>query len=432
MSSELSTRAIQLRLLHIAETCADPSLLLQAGFKLRHPELFDAACSTFGSWEAVLTELIFILRNKELFLQPQEAQHSQELSIHNVDTVPRERSEDAEHPLFGLTTMGELICIPGEELITTHQPVDYPLDTIYGMLQSFTYKGTMSDVFAFTNRGLYYGIIRDFVPSIHNQNHVASLLTRLDVQDGESIQAIATRRELDRKEYRLIHVTQFGKGKATNVKEYTQHYEKQGREAFLLKDGDQPVSVLIGKEFNGLFCASAQGQGIHMDAGELRTMGRKSVGVNVMKLNGEHDRIVSAFLTEGVEQLALITAQGYGKRIAFKEFRRQGRGGSGMQTLRLNTGDSVVSVQPVSPEEDIILTSTQGRVWRLPADWIPEMGRAARGKRIFELRDDEHVLGLSVVPCGGAPQHIHSEGTVSNELESNPVGSVEAVSTEEN
>lgn len=130
-------------------------------------------------------------------------------------------------------------------------------------------------------------------------------------------------------------------------------------------------------------------------------MGRKAVGVNMMKLADDDDEVVAAFLGKNVRQIAVITEEGYGKRVDFKEFRTQGRAGQGMQVLRLDAGDRIAGAAPCNPAEDIALVSTAGRVWRLPASDFALMGRPAKGNPMVELEDGERILSLSALPCGG-------------------------------
>lgn len=404
------------RLLEVGEQVTDASLLLPVGFQLRHRELYNEALEAFGSWEAVLAELVVIMRDKELILNPPE----EPTATTRQDTIAipnREAAPEASEPIIAITTNGTVAALTTEDLPLTHTPQALELDDTAGSLQTAAHLGKENDLFLFSQSGLYFGLLRDFIPNGDALKTGTMQTTRFDMPEGDSIFAALSRRQIEQKGARFLHVTRNGKAKASALSEYSQQYGKQGREAFLLKDDDVPLTVLVGKEYTGLFCASAQGQGIHMDASDIRTMGRKSVGVNVMKLAGSDDEVISAFFTEGVEELAVITQQGYAKRIDFHEFRRQGRGGSGMQVLRLNAGDLVVGVVPLMSQEDLLVTTMMGQVWRLPSALFPIMGRAARGKRILEM-DDDLMIGLSVLPCAGnPPEETPAQETPAEETE---------------
>lgn len=395
--------ATQLRLLAVCEDVEDSSLLLHTGFQLRHPDLYEEALKAFGSWEAVLAEMVLLVRDKEKVLNPEELEAVLNNEVQAPIDINRERADEADQPLYGLSLKGDLFRFEGDELPLTHAPYTPEAEwaTHFGPLATLQYTGRLGDLFVFSKSGLYFGVVHDFLPQASAPTQMASLLRRLDLPEGDSIGAVLARRDMEINNGRLLHVTQKGKGKASALSDFPHMYGKQGKEAFLLKEDDIPIAVLAGKTYNGLFCASAKGQGIHMDAQDIRTMGRKSVGVNVMKLSGSDDAVVSAFLTEGVHQLAVLTEQGFAKRIPFHEFRQQGRGGSGMQLLRLNADDRVVGTVPVDANDDLFLCTNLGRQWRLPAYLFEEMGRAARGKRLFEPQTGETIIGFTRLPCAG-------------------------------
>ncbi len=389
---------LMFRLLEVVESVSDASLLMGVGFKLRHPELYETSIKTYGSWEATLARLVVFVRDKDKLEAQDRSQH---ISEDTVEKVHRERDPAAEHPTWGFTTKGELLSLKAEDLPLKPSPEMFVLPELFGQLCDVTYEGSFADVTVFTRQGQYFGLMKDLVPRVAAIERAHLLHESLDMQANDGPAAVIATHRLRQREDRLIHVTARGKAKATQVREYTPVIGRNGRDAFLLNDGDKPIAVLVGEEFNGLFCASAMGQGIHMSAQDLRSMGRKSVGVNVMKLAGEDDRVVSAFLTDSVREIAVVTADGYGKRISFREFRKQGRGGAGMQVLRLNPNDHVVGVAPCTEMSDLLLITNTGRIWRIPSSTFAIMGRPARGKRVFELDDHEHICSMTVLPCGG-------------------------------
>lgn len=390
------------QLMEVVEQVKDGSLLLSAGFQIRHPELYQNAIKTFGSWEATLARLVLCVRDKDVIPVTKEEEKESEGSDWSAMLAwPRDKNPAADDPLWCISSTGDLVIMEGHKLPLSREPktLDWPVSL--GTLAQAIHVGLGTDVAVFSRKGLYYGVSKELVPPVENVVTAPSVRQRLELQPEDSVVAVIASHRLRNHNDRLLHVTSQGKAKATEVREYPTSIGKQAREAFLLNEGDWPVAVLVGEEVNGLFCASALGQGIHTSAEEIRTMGRKSVGVNVMKLADDHDAVVSAFLTDGVEQLLVMTAQGYGKRISFREFRKQGRGGSGMQVLRLNPHDRVAAVLPCDEHADVLLTTRLGKIWRLPVQGFYDMGRAARGKRIFDLEPDDAILAVSLLPCAG-------------------------------
>lgn len=388
------------QLVEIAEDVKDASLLLSSGFEIRHPELYKEALGTFGSWEVVLAQLVLGFRDKEeLYADAPEVVES----LEGPTFVSREPSEGADDPLWGITMSGDVGVLEPTSVPLTHKAFELDNLEVDAPLQHIVHEGSLTDVTVFSKKGFYYGVMKDLAPRFDQSGQGQNVREWFELEEGDGFCALFPSYKLRNRHDRIIHVTKLGKAKASTVSDFSPMMGKNSREAFLLNEGDTPIAVLIGEDYNGLFCASAMGQGIHMSTQDIRTMGRRSVGVNVMKLAGDEDYVSSAFLTMGVNQVVVVTAQGFGKRLAFREFRKQGRGGAGMQVLRLNPNDHVVGVLPCTEDNDVVLTTNIGRVWRLAAHQFQEMGRSARGKRIFEVGPDEEIIGLSVLPCAGNP-----------------------------
>jgi DNA gyrase subunit A len=87
----------------------------------------------------------------------------------------------------------------------------------------------------------------------------------------------------------------------------------------------------------------------------------------------------------------VVTEKGYGKKSDLKEYRLQGRGGSGIKTAKTTpkTGDLIASMALNGEEEDLIVISQKGQVIRTKISSIPKLGRATQGVRIMRLEEDK-------------------------------------------
>lgn len=312
------------------------------------------------------------------------------------EVVERRVSGAFELPIYVETEDGRFYTLHGPDLEKnskgTYLDEEVPIKALH-------FIGETDTIALFTTSGQYFGLDQRMIPLWDRRHGGRSIRDVLFFAGGESVAAAVTRRAMATG--RVIHITSQGKGKATDAAEFGSGIDRSGLEAFLLKDDDTLVTVVAGSTENTLFCASAQGQGIHFETEELRSMGRKAVGVNLMKLNDEDDAIIGAFLGRNVRQVAAITAEGIGKRVDFSEFRTQGRAGQGMQLLRLNPGDRVAAVAPCNPGDDLAIVTTKGRVFRIPTTDFPMMGRPAKGNPIVELQEDEKIRSLTALPCSG-------------------------------
>ncbi len=362
--------------------------LLEMTVSSHEEALYDAAIGEFGSWDGALAQVIVALTTPR-------AASSSSIKLREEEVV-RKRHAGASDPIFTATTERGFFWIDGDELDITAEPELLPTPGGLGAIDRMWWVGDPDGVFVFSNQGRYYGLITRIVPQWMGESELRPYSNILPQLNRDEFPMLVLSRRAGR-EGRVTHVTRAGKGKASEASELGAMLDQSGREAFLLNDGDVPIAVMHGPDDATIFCASSSGQGIHFEASDMRSMGRKAVGVNVMKLSGD-EVIVNAFHGDGVEQLAVITADGLCKRIWFDDFRTQGRGGGGMQVCKLNGADRVVGVVPCISESDLVITTTHGRVWRTEATTFELMGRPAKGNPLMEMLSGESILGLSVLP----------------------------------
>ena len=108
----------------------------------------------------------------------------------------------------------------------------------------------------------------------------------------------------------------------------------------------------------------------------------------------------------GRPTLLTVCENGYGKRTDMGEYRLQGRNGHG--TINIKTTErngKVVGLKCVTDAEDIVLTTSQGQVMRMPVAAIRTIGRATQGVRLIKLREGDRLVSVEQVPGGeGEPE----------------------------
>lgn len=401
------SQAIIAELLRIAQQEGAQNLLEMSAASL-YPQLYEEAVELLGGWDGALAHALVEALQAQDSAQPSRARATTVLAQEEVSRVV---NEEAEQPLFVRTQNGAFYTVSASALALCAQPT--PLATPHGagVVSGLDFLGEPNGVVVITQQGRYFGIDVRMVPVWDGESLNRRVQDVIHLDAEERIIATLPRAALytssahtamqRRAANRLIHITRDAKGKASLVSDMVYTLDRQGRDAFLLNPGDTPITAMVGPQKNSVFCASALGKAIHFDAADIRTMGLKSVGVNVMKLEDQGDAIVGAFLGEGVTQVAVITRRGVGKRVEFDEFRPQSRAGAGLQLLRLDSGDQVAAVIACEAAKDLAVLTSLGRVVRTPATHFPRMGRPAKGNLILDLFDEEYVVGLSALPCGG-------------------------------
>lgn len=388
----MNAQDIIARIISLAGDDESYDILLEMNVSIQDKALFDAAVEAFDGWDgALVAALREVINNQERQVGVARASTRRPES-----TVERRITEAFEHSLYVMTSEGRYCQMHGSNLPVSEQPEALEASENTGFIKAIDYVRDPDSVFLFSTHGRYFGVDIRMIPNWPGDDR-RTIRDILFLDAGEEIMQTIPRQAMNG---RIIHITRQGKGKATDADELGRQLDKSGREAFLLNDGDTPCAVISGPIRTTVFCASALGQGIHFDAGELRSMGRKAVGVNIMKLGDEADEVIGAFGGDRVKQFAVVTQQGFGKRVDFEEFRLQGRGGAGMQMIRLNPNDFVAAIAVCNPQEDLAVITSRGRVHRMPTTQFQWLGRAAKGTRITELEPGETVVGLSALPCG--------------------------------
>jgi DNA gyrase subunit A len=165
------------------------------------------------------------------------------------------------------------------------------------------------------------------------------------------------------------------------------------------------VRMTQGEE--DLVLVTARGQSIRFKQAEVRPMGLPAGGVAGIKLAGEDDGVIGADATREGGELLLVADNGFVKRTALKEFNVQGRNGVGVTAMRLTGGAVLVSAAVIDPAHDrVVLVNSRGTSKAFKGDAPKRGGRPAVGGRLLKLGDRERVAGVVIVapaPAKPAP-----------------------------
>ena len=95
----------------------------------------------------------------------------------------------------------------------------------------------------------------------------------------------------------------------------------------------------------------------------------------------------------------MVTENGFGKRSDLREYRLQGRGGTGIKTAKITpkTGEMIASMILTGEEEDLIVISQKGQVIRTKISSIPMLSRATQGVRIMKLEEGDRVASATCI-----------------------------------
>jgi DNA gyrase subunit A len=225
--------------------------------------------------------------------------------------------------------------------------------------------------------------------------HLKSLLT---VSPNEDITAIVALKEFTPSRY-LFMGTARGVVKKVQVSEFS-NARTRGVIAINLDEGDKLVSALLTGGEDEVVLISRRGQALRTHEDQVRAMGRSTRGVSGMKLDSDDEltgllRADASEPPEKRERMLILSEYGFGKRVDFSEFSSHGRGTGGQRiyTVTEKTGELVGCVNVLDDEEIMCITS-QGKSIKLKVEGIRVMGRGAQGVRILSIDRPDFVIGV--------------------------------------
>ncbi|MBI2099280.1 DNA gyrase subunit A [Candidatus Uhrbacteria bacterium] len=252
---------------------------------------------------------------------------------------------------------------------------------------------THADMLFFTTRGRVFQLKAYDIPAATRTAKGQALQNFLQLAPGELVSAVLAVPELGENKY-LVMVTKNGHIKKTDISEFAS-VRKSGLIAIKLKGDDSLNWVLPSTGKDDIVLITAQGQSIRFPEKTVRPMGRTAAGVRGIRLKKKADYVVGMDIVEpemvkkNMLELFVLSANGLGKRTNLKEYKAQGRGGSGIKTMNVTakTGEIKAGfVANAKDERDLIVISAKGQVIRLSFASVKVSGRATQGTHLMRFR----------------------------------------------
>ncbi|MCI5892763.1 MAG: DNA gyrase subunit A [Clostridiales bacterium] len=250
-------------------------------------------------------------------------------------------------------------------------------------------------VMFFTNRGRMFRIKAYRIPEAGRQAKGTAVVNLLELAPGESISAMIPIREYTEGKY-LTMCTRNGIIKKTDIMEF-QNAPKGGKIAIKLDDGDELLRVILTNGDTDLFVGTHEGKMIRFNESDVRELGRVSRGVRAIKLEGDDYVVGMSIYREGGKML-VVSEKGYGKKTELSEYKVQSRGGKGCATYKISeTTGKISGIKVVSPDDDIILITSEGVIIRIDSEDISTYSRVTKGVRLMRLADGVNVVTVARV-----------------------------------
>jgi DNA gyrase subunit A len=302
----------------------------------------------------------------------------------------------------------------------------------------------------FTDRGrVHWQKVYD-LPLQSRTSRGRAIVNLLSLKDGEErvTSCLAVREFTD--DRFLIMATRIGTVKKTALSAFSRPM-KGGIIAIKLDEGDELIDVLSVSGDDDVVLATRNGMSIRFSHHDARPMGRPAHGVRGISLS-EGDAVAGMVMADPALTLLTVCEKGYGKRTPFgsavadeseeaaleaevppeaeaeeepaepsaaavespepeegeeaaaysgnQRYRRQRRGGKGLRDIRTtDRNGKVVDIVSVADDDEVIMITARGKIQRVRASDISQIGRNTQGVRIIRLDEGDTLVSLARIPA---------------------------------
>ena len=267
---------------------------------------------------------------------------------------------------------------------------------------------THSYMLFFSTAGKVYRLKVYELPEASRHARGTAIVNLLPLQKGETISAVIATKDFPEDEY-LMFATEQGMVKKTSMDLYDRT-RRDGLIAINLKEGDQLISVRRVAVGEKVIMVSSAGKAIMWSEGEVRAMGRDTMGVKGMTVPADA-HVLGMEIAKPGSDLFVITEKGYGKRTSIDEYPEHHRGGQGVFTITMTDKKGLLSVMKiVKPNDEIMIISEEGVVVRTPVSGISELGRSTQGVRVMNVANKDRVTAVAISSTGKKKRDQKVEG----------------------
>ncbi|MCI8760820.1 MAG: DNA gyrase subunit A [Clostridia bacterium] len=275
--------------------------------------------------------------------------------------------------------------------------------------QIFT-ASTHDMILFFTNKGKLYRLRGYEIPEAGRTARGTAIVNLLSLDAGEKVSAVIPLQNFAEGKY-LLMATKKGLIKKTALKEYDSS-RKTGLQGITLKEEDELIGVRLTDGEDNVVLVTRKGMCITFDEKDVRPIGRVAQGVIGIRLDEEDEVIgMESVISGGKATLLAITENGFGKRTELDEYRVQNRGGKGVITYKITpkTGE-LIGVRIAVEGEDVMLVTNTGTIIRLKVDDISVLGRSTQGVTLMRTNDGGKVVSVETLSNDMQVEEENQEG----------------------
>jgi DNA gyrase subunit A len=247
----------------------------------------------------------------------------------------------------------------------------------------------------FTSTGRVYVEKVYEIPEMGRTARGKSIANVLALQPGEKIAALICVQEFTDKQH-LVMATSSGIVKKTNLSDYS-NFRKGGIIGIKIESGDHLIACALTNGTQEIVLVTSEGMSLRFHEDQLRDQGRATVGVYGIRPE-KKDKVVGAAVVDPKATLLVVGENGVGKRTSFEDYRSQTRGGKGIITMKTTDKTGLVAgAISVKDADEIMMITEKGQMVRTKVKDIRESGRNTQGVYLVRLQKGDRLQGVARV-----------------------------------
>ncbi|MCH8157551.1 MAG: DNA gyrase subunit A, partial [Nitrospinae bacterium] len=258
------------------------------------------------------------------------------------------------------------------------------------VVENLFIASTLDHLMVFTSIGKVHWLKVYEIPDVRRTSKGKSIVNLLHLKPEEKIAGILSIKKFEEGKNVLL-ATERGIVKKTSLMAYSKP-RQGGIIGLTLDEDDRVIAAHLTDGNQDILLVTHKGSSIRFSEAETRSIGRTGRGVRGIRLKDD-DRVVGACVIEPGTAILTVTDRGYGKRTPLEEYPVQGRGGLGVITIKCNEKIGfVIGVEQVTTSDEILVITSDGNIVRMRVDEISIIGRNTQGVRVVGLKEDNRVV----------------------------------------
>ena len=237
----------------------------------------------------------------------------------------------------------------------------------------------------FTEKGRCFWLKVYNIPEGNKTSKGRAIQNLISIPPDDKVKAFINVKDLEDEEYINNNFIVMGTRNGTIKKTALEAYSRprlSGINAITIEENDSLLEARLTNGKNEIMIATRKGKLVRFNEETVRPVGRNSIGVKGVTLDGEDDAVIGMVCVNDPlkDSVLVVSEKGYGKRSEVEEYRKTNRGAKGVKTINVTdkTGN-LIAIKVVQDEDDIMIINKSGVTIRMEVSGAPGNGQGYSG-----------------------------------------------------